>query len=74
MGMPEWVIMPRGNFQTSGCTICDLLTSNTVSIEAASDPANECFFLSAQQAGAIVGVLGQRKCVDLGIVPALAAS
>ena len=21
MGMPEWVIMPRGNFQTSGCTI-----------------------------------------------------
>lgn len=21
MGMPKWVIAPRGNFQTSGCTI-----------------------------------------------------
>ena len=21
MGMPEWLITPRGNFQTSGCTI-----------------------------------------------------
>lgn len=53
---------------------CDLLTSNAVSIEAAADPADECFRLSAQQAAAIVGVLGQRKCVDLGIMPALSAS
>lgn len=53
---------------------CDLLTSNAVSIEAAADPADESFRLSAQQAAAIVGVLGQRKCVDLGIMPALSTS
>lgn len=48
---------------------CDLLTSNAVSVDAAADPAAECFVLSAQQAAAIVGLLGQRKCVDLGILP-----
>lgn len=49
---------------------CDLLTSGAVSIDPAADPADECFLLSAQQAAAIVGVLGQRKCIDLGIIPA----
>jgi len=53
---------------------CDLLTSNAVSIEAAVDPADECFLVSAQQAAAIVGALGQRKCVDLGIMPSLSTS
>lgn len=53
---------------------CDLLTSDAASIEAAADPVDECFRLSAQQATAIVGVLGQRKCVDLGIKPPVQAS
>ena len=54
---------------------CDLLTSNAVSMEAAANPADECFVLSAQQAAAIIGLLGQRKCVDLGVFsPALSAT
>ncbi len=52
---------------------CDLLTSGAVSIDSAADPADECFLLSAQQSAAIVGVLGQRKCIDLGIIPVPAA-
>lgn len=50
---------------------CDLLTSNTVTIEAANDPADECFELSASQARAVVGMIGARKCVDLGIISAV---
>jgi len=48
---------------------CDLLTSNAVSVEAAADPADERFVLTAQQTAAIVGLLGRRKCVDLGVLP-----
>jgi len=48
---------------------CDLLTSNAVSMEGADNPADEWFVLSAQQAAAIVGLLGQSKCVDLGVLP-----
>jgi hypothetical protein len=47
---------------------CDLLTSNAVSVEKASDPADEVFSISAQQARAIIGLLGQRKCIDLGVL------
>lgn len=50
---------------------CDLLTSGSVSIDPAANPADECFLLSAQQAAAIVGMLGQRKSIDLGIMLAL---
>lgn len=52
---------------------CDLLTSGAVSIDPAADPADECFLLSAQQSAVIVGLLGQRKCVDLGIISVLFA-
>lgn len=48
---------------------CDLLTSNAVYMEGADNPADEWFVLSAQQAAAIVGLLGQSKCVDLGVLP-----
>ena len=48
---------------------CDLLTSNAASVEAAVDPANEHFVLQAQQTSRIIGLLGRRKCIDLGILP-----
>jgi hypothetical protein len=48
---------------------CDLLTSGAVSIEAAPNASDECFILNAQQAAAIVGIVGLRKCVDLGVLP-----
>lgn len=50
---------------------CDLLTSNAVSVEPAADPIDECFVLTTQQASAIVGFLGQRKCIDLGVLPVI---
>ncbi len=50
---------------------CDLLTSGAVLIDIATHPADECFLLSAQQAAAIIGMVGLRKCLDLGIMPAL---
>jgi len=53
---------------------CDLLTSNAASIDAAADPGDECFVLTAQQAAAIVGLLGQRKCTDLGVLPLILPS
>lgn len=52
---------------------CDLLTSNTVTVIASCDPADECFELNAPQAGAVVGLLGLTKCIDLGVLPPLAA-
>lgn len=47
---------------------CDLLTSGSVSIVAAPDPANELFDLSASQADAIIGLIGRSKACDLGII------
>lgn len=47
---------------------CDLLTSEAISIEHAPDPADECFVMSARQSAAITGLLGTRKCTDLGVL------
>jgi hypothetical protein len=47
---------------------CDLVTSNSVELVEALDPADECFGLNARQAHAVVGMLGRRKCTDLGII------
>lgn len=49
---------------------CDLLTSGTVTISPASTAADEIFVLSAEQAAQVTGFLGQKKCVDLGVVSA----
>lgn len=47
---------------------CDLLTSGSVALVTAPDPADECFDLSAVQARAIIGMIGLRKATDLGVV------
>ena len=49
---------------------CDLLTSGSVTLIAAPDPADECFDLTAAQARAIIGMIGNRKASDLGIITA----
>ncbi len=51
---------------------CDLISSRSASLVGAANPADECFDLSAGQARAIVGLVGLRKCVDLGILTRLA--
>lgn len=47
---------------------CDLLTSASVALVTAPDPADECFNLTAAQARAIIGMIGVQKACDLGIV------
>lgn len=49
---------------------CDLLTSGSVTLIATPDPADECFDLTAAQARAIIGMIGNRKARDLGIITA----
>ncbi|MEL7691907.1 GIY-YIG nuclease family protein [Citromicrobium bathyomarinum] len=50
---------------------CDLLTSGSVTLLTAPDPEDECFDLSAAQAGAVIDLIGLRKASDLGIITAL---
>lgn len=47
---------------------CDLLTSGSVILVSAPDPADECFDLTSAQARAILGLIGHRKATDLGII------
>jgi hypothetical protein len=47
---------------------CDILTSGMANVVPASDPAGETFQLSAAQARTVVGLVGLKKCVDLGVV------
>jgi hypothetical protein len=47
---------------------CDLLSSGSVTLLPAHRPEDEQFSLSAPQARAVVGLIGQRKCVDLGVL------
>lgn len=47
---------------------CDLLTSGTVSVISADNPADERFELTASQSRSVVGLIGVRKCLDLGVL------
>jgi hypothetical protein len=46
---------------------CDILVSRMADIIPAENPADEVFSLSAAQAKSVVGFIGLKKCVDLGI-------
>jgi hypothetical protein len=47
---------------------CDILVSGMATVVAAPDPLDERFDLSADQARAVVGLIGFKKCVDLGLL------
>lgn len=51
---------------------CDILVSRMAEVIPAEDPADEMFRLSLAQANAVVGWIGRKKCVDLGILPSRA--
>lgn len=51
---------------------CDLLTSGSVTLVGAANPADECFDLTTDQARAIIGMIGYRKANDLGIISKVA--
>lgn len=48
---------------------CDILVSGMATVETSSDPLDEQFNLSAEQARVVVGFIGLKKCVDLGLLP-----
>ena len=46
---------------------CDILVSQMADIVPAENPADEMFSLSGAQAKVVAGLIGLRKCVDIGI-------
>jgi hypothetical protein len=46
---------------------CDIVTSKLGTIISAQNPAEECFDLTVEQARKAVGLVGLRKCIDLGV-------
>lgn len=51
---------------------CDILTSGLGTLVEAVDARDEAFVLTASQVQIVVGWIGLRKCIDLGILPASA--
>jgi hypothetical protein len=51
----------------------DIATSGMAQIVPTSEPADECFDLSRDQCRQVVGIVGRRKCYDLGIISSIAA-
>lgn len=47
---------------------CDLLTSSSIYVVSAPNPADELFQLTASQSQAMIGFVGLKKCSDLGII------
>jgi len=47
---------------------CDILVSGMADVVGASDPLDETFELSAEQAKIVCGLIGLRKCIDLGLL------
>jgi len=47
---------------------CDIIVSKMANVVSAEKPEDEIFVLSATQAATVVGFIGLRKCVDLGII------
>ena len=52
---------------------CDILTSGLGQVAAADNPTDGYFDLTADQARRAVGLIGQRKCADLGVIAAVAS-
>jgi hypothetical protein len=48
---------------------CDILVSGMATVVGATDPLDETFQLSAEQARVVCGLIGLRKCMDLGLLP-----
>jgi hypothetical protein len=49
---------------------CDIVTGGLGELVGAADPRNEAFALTRAKTRSVVGLIGLRKAVDLGIVPA----
>jgi hypothetical protein len=47
---------------------CDIITSGLGTVAPSQNPCNETFELEADQIRLAIGLVGRRKCVDLGVV------
>jgi hypothetical protein len=53
---------------------CDILVSGMATVVEAKDPLDEIFRLNAMQAKIVCGLIGLKKCVDLGLLTHESAS
>lgn len=51
---------------------CDILTSGMATVIPSESPADECFNLTAEQSRMAVGLIGIRRCFDLGVISKIA--
>jgi len=51
---------------------CDLVTSGAAVLNSAPNPADETFSLTAEQTRGAVGMVGRKKCFDLGAISSIA--
>jgi hypothetical protein len=72
--IPRRVTVEGVNGLVENGVACDIITSGSGALISAPDPGDEAFRLSSDQARAVVGWVGLRKCVDLGVMPASAFS
>lgn len=49
---------------------CDIMVSGMATVLLASDPLDETFQLTAEQAKSVCILIGVQKCIDLGLLPA----
>lgn len=65
--LPRRVIIDDISAFVENGVSCDIATSGMARVEAAANPADECFVLDEQQVRAVLGWIGHIKACDLGI-------
>lgn len=72
--IPRLVIVDGISGLVENGVASDILTSGLGNVVPISNPAEECFDLTADQARRAVKLIGQRKCTDLGVISIAARS
>ncbi|MBL0402897.1 GIY-YIG nuclease family protein [Microvirga aerilata] len=66
--IPRRVVVEGVSGLVENGVACDVVTSGLGALIPNANPADECFQLTADQARIVVGLVGIRKCVDLGVL------
>jgi hypothetical protein len=66
--IPRRVTVERVEGFVENGVCCDIMTSGMAAVLPASNPADENFKLTMEQSRKVTGLIGVRKCVDLGVL------